>query len=67
MSHDFHLQQFQRAKHFQEKCVNSSVLTFPESGIDYFKIALEDRQYIGVGQETESNQELKLALPAKNK
>lgn len=43
------------------------MLAFPEAGIDYFKIVLENRQYIGVGQETESNQELKLALPAKNK
>ena len=40
---------------------------FPEPGTDYFKIALEDRQYIGVGQETVSSQQLKSALPAKNK
>lgn len=43
------------------------MLAFPEARIDYIKIALEDRQYIGVGQETESIQELKLALLAKNK
>lgn len=69
--HNFHgkyfLQQFWRAKSFQGKCVNPSVPAFPGAGTDYFKVALEDRQYVGVGQETELNQELKLALPAKNK
>lgn len=40
---------------------------FPEDKLDYFKIMLEDGQYIGAGQEMESKQELKLALPAKNK
>lgn len=71
VSYSFHgkdfLQQVWRAKVFQGKCVNPSVLAFPEARIDYFKIALEDRQYIGVGQETESIQKLKLALLAKNK
>lgn len=69
--HNFHgkyfLQQFWRAKNFQGKCVNPSVPAFPGAGTDYFKVALEDRQYVGVGQEAELNQELKLALPAKNK
>lgn len=71
LSYSFHgkyfLQQVWRAKDFQGKCVYPSVLAFPEARIDYIKIALEDRQYIGVGQETESIQELKLALLAKNK
>lgn len=71
VSHSFHgkyfLQQFWRPKLFQDKCVNSSVPAFPEAGTDYFKIALRDRQYTGACQEMESNQELKLALPAKNK
>lgn len=49
------------------RCVNPPVAAFPEAGVGYFKIALEDGQCTGAGQETESNQELKLALPAKNK
>lgn len=48
-------------------CVNPPVTAFPEAGVGYFKTLLEDGQCIRAGQETESNQELKLALPAKNK
>lgn len=40
---------------------------FTQTGTDYFKIVLEDRQCIGAGQETESNLELQLALADKNK